>query len=545
MPNEDVNRRTFLQYGGTAAATAASVGLAGCGDDTGSEDNGSEGTSDDTMDAELRAFDEELPDDPTREELLQQANGRAHEQAPFVYLHRQFSIYGLNTDLDWEVRSDEDILVREFDTDLEEATVTQGTFPTAIDPADHNDTPTYNVLDQTYEQVLYRDREGRVIDRIATDWERVDETTIELEIRDGVTFHTGNEMTPDDVAFSINRFNDPERSEQASNLGDIEEARVEDGTVVLDLNAVVPTIFINLTSFGRVMERAWTEERDRSDLNAGEANGTGAYELVEFSDDVEVVFERFDDYWDDNPGPDRLVFNAVEDGGTRVDRLIAGESDFITNVNPGDVSRVEEEDGIEILGAPSIRIIFLVMNDAKEPFDSVEFRQAMNFAVDVEAIIDGVLNGFGEVTSQPTLSDHFGHNPRVEPYDYDPDRAETLVEASGYADTDITVNTTTGRYLRDSDVAETAAEQINQLENVNADAELRDTQALFSETLDGDQETSPAIFLIGWGNPTLDTDYALREWVDPEGAFGVRHFNDERLVELLDQAEDKPNESAN
>lgn len=349
-------------------------------------------------------------------------------------------------------------------------------------------------------------------------------------------------MTAEDVAYSINRFNDPEVSQQAGNLGDIEEATAEDGTVTLSLNSLVPTIFINLTSFGSVMEQEWTEQRDQSDLNSGDVNGTGAYEVVEFSDDVEVVYERFEDYWGDNPGPDRLVFNAVDDEGTRVDRLISDESDFITNVNPRDVSQVEGEDGTEILGAPSTRIIYLVMNDAKEPFDSLEFRQAMNFAVDVPAIVDSILDGFGDVTAQPTLPGHFGHNPDLEPYPYDPENADALVEESGYTGAEITVHSTTGRYLRDSDVAETAASQINELENVSASAELRDTQALFSEVLDGDQESSPGIFLIGWGNPTLDTDYALREWVDPEGAFGIQHFNSEEIVDLLNRAADKPSD---
>lgn len=543
MSNQDAttDRRSFLKYTGVAATGAVTTSLAGClGDDGDGEPTPT--PTPPPAEQGLRELEDELPDDPTREDLLQHANARANYLAIHVFLHQQYSIYGINEDMSWDARADEDIIVREFETDLDEATFTQGTFPTAMDPADHNDTPTHNVMDQPYEGIVYRDRDGRIIESIATDWNRVDDHTVEFVIRDGVMFHSGNEMTLEDVAWSINRFNNPDESQVATNMGDIEEARVEGDKVVLDLNSLVPTLLINLTSFGRIMEKEWTEQRDRGDLNAGEVNGTGAYQLVDFTDDVEVVYERFDDYWGEITGPQTVIFNAVEDEGTRVDRLITGDSDLITNVNPRDVDEVDDADGVEILGVPSIRSIFLVMNDAKEPFDSLEFRQAMNFAVDVEAIIDSILDGFGSPTSQPTLPNHFGHNPDVEPYGYQPERAEALVEESGYAGTELTVHSTSGRYLRDTDVAETAAAQIDELENVSANAEPRDTQALFAETLDGDQETSPAIFLIGWGNPTLDTDYALREWVDPEGAFGIKHFNDEELVSLLDQAQNLPSD---
>ena len=539
----DAGRRTFLKYSGVAAAGAVGA-LAGCtGDEPEDEtpDPGDDDTpepDDDTPEPDdeetlLREFDEELPDDASREELLQYANGWSNALAPWVFLHQQFSIYGVNDDLDWDAREDEDINASEISTGREEITITQGTFPTALDPVNHNDTPTYNVVDQAYEPVLYRDRDGRVVGNIATDFERIDDNTVELEILDGVQFHSGSDMTAEDVAFSINRTNDPEISSQAGVLGAVTEATAENGSVVVGLEIVEPAIFRNLAAFGRVMEQSWTEERSQGDLNSGEINGTGPYELTEFADDTRVVFERFDDYWGDAPDAQQVTFNAVADEGTRVDRLIAGESDLITNVNPRDISEVRDAGNASVEAVPSIRSIFLVMNDAHEPFDSREFRQAMNYAVDVQAIIDSILNGFGGLTSQPTLEGHFGHNPRVGPYDYDPERAEALVEESGHAGADITIHSTSGRYLRDTDIAETAASQINDLPNVTADADLRDTSSLFAETLDGDQESSPAIFLIGWGNPTFDANYTMAPWF---GETIFRHYNNEELWDIIQQS---------
>jgi peptide/nickel transport system substrate-binding protein len=544
MPNEGVDRRTFLQYGGTAAATAASVGLAGCsdgGDDddgaTPTDDGGGATPTDDGGQSNLRTYDGELPDDPTREQVLQHANGLANALAPWVFLHQQYSIYGVNDDIEWEARADEDINVKEFETDRDEVTVSQGQLLETLDPVGENSTPQYNIVDQAYEPFLYRDREGRPIELIVTDWERPEDLEVRLSIREGVRFHSGDELTAEDVAFSIERANDPDVSEVADNVGDIASASAENGEVVLELDSVTPTIFRNLTAFGRVVQQEWVED-ESNDINT-DINGTGPYELQEFVDDTRVSFTRFEDYWGDGGDPASATFTAIPEDGPRVDALIAGDTDLITNVRPNDIPDVRDADGVGFQAVPSIRSIFLVMNDVHDPFGSQEFRQAMNFAVDVQSIIDSILNEFGDRTSQPTLPGHNGHNPDVDPYPHDPERAEALVEASGHAGAEIELHTPVGRYLRDADIAEAAASQIDELENVSCSANRRDFGDLVGELL-APQEESPAFFLIGWGNPTLDGDYAMSPWFT-EGPF--RHFNNQELADLLEQARDIPAET--
>ena len=544
MPRkESLDRRTFLQYGGTAAATAASVGLAGCGNGGGNgngEGNGGGNETDggnggDEAEAELRTYDGELADDPSRVEVLQHVNGLAHEQAPWVYLHQQFSIYGLNSDIEWDARADEDIIVSEFNTDLDAVTVSQGQLLETLDPTGENSTPQYNIIDQAYEPFLYREDEtGKPIELIVTDWERTEEQTVRLTLRDDVQFHNGDDLTAEDVAFSINRANNPDVSEVAGNIGDIDEARAEEGDVVVELNSVTPTVFRNMTAFGRVIQQSWVENDD-NDIGT-DINGTGPYELDEYVEGTRVSFTKFEDYWGEGGDPDEVTFNGIPENGTRLNALLGGDSDVITNVRPNDIPDVQESDNATFADVPSIRNIFLVQNDAFEPFDSQEFRQAMNFAVDVPSIIGSILSDFGNQTSQPTLPGHNGHNDGLEPYPHDPERAEALVEESGYAGAEIELDTPVGRYLRDADVAEAAANQIDELSNVSCTANRREFGDLVQELL-GDQEESPAFFLIGWGNPTLDGDYAMSPWFT-EGTF--LHFNDDEMANLLQQARTIP-----
>ena len=540
---ESLDRRTFLQYGGTAAATAASVGLAGCGNGDGNgngEGNGGGNETDggnggDEAEAELRTYDGELADDPSRVEVLEHVNGLAHEQAPWVYLHQQFSIYGLSSDIEWDARADEDIIVKEFDTDLDAVTVSQGQLLETLDPVGENSTPQYNIIDQAYEPFLYREDEtGKPIELVVTDWERTEELTVRLTLRDDVQFHNGDDLTAEDVAFSINRANNPDVSDVAGNIGDIEEATAEDGDVVVSLKSVTPTIFRNMTAFGRVVQKSWVES-DSNDI-ATDINGTGPYRLEEYVEGTRVSFTKFENYWGEGGDPDEVTFNGIPEDGTRLNALLGGDSDVITNVRPNDIPDVQESENATFADVPSIRNIFLVQNDAFEPFDSQEFRQAMNFAVDVPSIIESILNDFGAQTSQPTLPGHSGHNDDIEPYPHDPERAEALVEQSGYAGAEIELHTPVGRYLRDADIAEAAANQIDELPNVSCSANRREFGDLVQELL-APQEESPAFFLIGWGNPTLDGDYAMSPWFT-EGTF--RHFNNGEMAELLQQARTIP-----
>lgn len=430
-----------------------------------------------------------------------------------------------------------------------EIVVTQGTFATTLDPQDHNDSPTYNVLDQAYEPLLYRDPEGEIIEYLATDYEQVEDDHVRFELREGVTFHSGDEMTAEDVAYSINRTVDDEVgivSPQQDGLSGIETAEA-DGEYAVDVfsEGANPAVLANFASFGRVMQQSWTEEYDEGDGGiTDDANGTGPYQLAEFEEDVRATYTAADDYWDaDNVGDvTEVTFEFGAESSTRVNALLAGETDLITDVPPSETPRIEDEEGMRFEAIASTRVIFLVMTNDRAPFDSQEFRQAMNYAVDVEGIIDELLEGFGEQTSQPTLEGHVGHNPEAEPYPYDPDMAEELVEESGYAGEEIVLQTPTGRYLGDEEIARAAASQIDSLENVSCDLEVRDFGDLTAETLDGDISSSPAFYLIGWGNPTFDANYTLVPWFMPGQA--SQHFEDDEVTELIEASESEIDEES-
>ena len=406
--------------------------------------------------------------------------------------------------------------------------VTMGQMDSGLDPQDHAETNTDIIVSQAYEGLMGREPDGTIIAALATEWERVEPGVARFTLRDGVSFHNGDELTAEDVRFSIRRivFDDVGiASAQKNDLGAVDTVEAGDGEVTVNFEGLNPIVFQLFATNGQVMQQSWVEENDRDFINRN-MNGTGPFQLDSYDSGNEVVVERYDGYWGGPAEVESVTLNASSESSTRVNRLLAEESDIVTNVPPQEVSRVEEDDVASINAVPSTRVIFLQMRYDVEPFTSQEFRQAMNYAVDNAGIIESVLNGFGTVSGQPTLEQFTGHNPDVEPYPQDPERAEELVEESGFAGAEIELQTPIGRYLKDVEIAQAAASQIDSLSNVSCELNQREFSALVEDLTTGNIEDKPPFNLLGWGNGEFDAAQTIIPLLSSDGALTILE-NDE------------------
>ena len=544
-----VDRRRFLTFAGaTGAAT-----LAGCvGDDD--DDDDEEAADDDPTDDEpgddepdevdgVRGqywADRDEPD--TREEYLERANLAVSQEAAMLFLHQQQSIYGKSTRIDWDARVDEQIEAYDITPtdDGNDVVITQGQLDQGLDPHDHRETPTNNILRQAYEGLMRRDREGQVVARLAEGWERVEDGQARFFIRDGVTFHNGDPLTPADVAFTINRIVDPDagglESDQRDQLAGVERAEAvpAEGAVDVFSDGLNPLVFQLFASYCEVVQEEWVAERETDELNT-EINGTGPFELVDYVPDEEVVFEAYEDYWQGEAEIDQLTMRGAAEDSTRVAQLLEGETDVIVNIPPEDVQRVQDNDVSEVDAVGSTRVIFNGFVSEREPFSDPMFRRALNYAIDIESIVENVLSGFGTPLGQPTLPAFLGYNDEVDPYPQDQELADQLIEEAGYAGEEIELNSPVGRYLLDLEVAEAIAGQVDELDNVDASVEQREFGTLAGEITDGDIETTPAWYLLGWGNTTFDASQTLIPLLTSDGA--ISNYRNEAIDELIEQAQ--------
>ena len=544
----DVSRRKFLGFAGAATATA----VAGCGGGGGTDtetDQPDDPTDDpdDPTDTEPPETATERPEPETRDGYLQRANRHAHEQAPWVFLNRQYSVYGKSDDIEWEARADEFINAYAISpaTDSgDDVVINQSSMDSGLDPQDHRATPTDNIVMQAYEKLLDRDREGGIVDSLADDYSRQEDGRVRFHIRDGVSFHSGDNLTPEDVAYSINRIVDPETgiaSPQQDQLAGVTGAEVVDGERAVDVmsDGLNPIVFSLFASYGPIVNKSWIQSNEDSYINQN-MDGTGPFVLETYEQGVEVVFNRNTNYWRDAPEISSLTFRASSESSTRVNSLLSDESDIIVNVPPQEVNRVEQSDSTSIAAVPSTRVIFNAMRYDVEPFDSAEFRRAVNYAIDLESIVENVLSTFGDQSSQPTLDGFFGYNSDLDPYPYDPEQAETLVEESGYAGAEVELHTPVGRYLNDVEIAQAVAGYLDDLENVTASVNQRDFQALASEVTDGDIETSPDWYLLGWGNTTFDASQTLIPLLTSDG--NLTSWSNDEFDRLIEEAQSLPSE---
>lgn len=482
MARNRLDRRSFLKLGGSAAAAAT---LAGCGGDTQQETTTEDGGGgDDTTTT-------------TTEETT------TEEPEPF------------------------------------DVTITQGNMPSGLDPHDHRETPTDVVMLHAYEGVLTRDVDGAMIEALATGYSRIDgEDAVRFDVRQDVSFHNGDTLQPADVAYSINRVVQEDvgfASPQVDQLAGVTGAEVIDGehAVRVNTDGLNPIVFSEFATYLDVMQQSWVEDRSKSEVGQ-DMNGTGPFQLESYTEDEEVVLVRYDDYWQEPAEADSVTFRAAAEASTRVNQLLQGETDVVVNVPPQEVQRVNDDENTRIAAAPSTRIIYNALRYDVEPFSSREFRQALNYAIDLESIVENVLEGFGAATGQPTLEGFVGHNSDVDPYEYDPDMAEQLVEDSGHAGAEIELHTPVGRYLKDLEIAQAVAGYIDDLPNVSASVNQRDFGSLVDDLLTGNIEDKPEWYLIGWGEATFDGGLVMTALLASNGA--LTSWSNEEFDALLEDA---------
>jgi peptide/nickel transport system substrate-binding protein len=426
-------------------------------------------------------------------------------------------------------------------------TITQGQMPSGLDPHDHRETPTDIVMLHAYEGVLSRDADGKIVDALATDYQRVDgESAVTFTLREGVTFHNGDTLKAEDVAYSINRIVKESvgfASQQRDQLAGVTGAEATDETTVKVTNGGLnPIVFSEFATYCDVMQREWTEKHEKSYISQN-TMGTGPFTLSSYTEDEEVVLERYEDYWREPAAVSTLTFRAAEEASTRVNQLLQGETDITVNVPPQEVSRVNNSDNATIAAAPSTRIIYNAMRYDVEPFSNLKFRQAMNHAVDLQSIVENVLGGFGAQTGQPTLEGFVGYNSSIDPYPYDPNRAQQLVEESGHAGVSIELHTPVGRYLKDLEIAQAVAGYIDELPNVSASVKQRDFGSLTDELLTGNIEDKPAWFLIGWGEATFDGGLVMTALLTTDGTLST--WSNEEFDSLLADASEQTGDTRN
>ncbi len=326
-------------------------------------------------------------------------------------------------------------MVTAYANDAGTLVVAQAIDATTMDPQKQGGMSSMNVLINMYDTLVFRDTEGNLIPSLATEWEALDETTWQFRLREGVTFHNGDMFDAEDAKFSLERLINPDTASPIVELAALDHVDiVDDYTINLVLKNPDPIIPNKLVMFGGVMlSKDYTEAHD-NDFLAQNPVGTGPYKFASWIKDSEVVMEAYQDHWRGAPAFDKLVFRVVPNQADMLAALKTGEIDM-TNSIPYDLAKsVQNEQNIQVVSGPSIRMAFLSIDTAPEPLSKKEVRQAMNYAINREGIIDVLFGGHGSPSGSLIPLQNFGHDETIQSYAYDPEKAMALLAEAGYPD---------------------------------------------------------------------------------------------------------------
>jgi peptide/nickel transport system substrate-binding protein len=162
--------------------------------------------------------------------------------------------------------------------------------------------------------------------------------------------------------------------------------------------------------------------------------GTGPYKFVEWVPDQTITINRFEDYWGDPALTETVVFRVMAEPAARALELQTGTVDGIDNISPDDFAPLEADPNITVYARPKFNIGYVEIQRNKEPFDKLEVRQALNYAINTEAIVEAFYPPTAEAAVQYIPPGIFGHSEGVTGYPYDPDKAKELLAAAGYPD---------------------------------------------------------------------------------------------------------------
>ncbi|MCC7367666.1 MAG: ABC transporter substrate-binding protein [Chloroflexi bacterium] len=293
------------------------------------------------------------------------------------------------------------------------------------------------IKENIYDQLVYQDPQTYEFKaKLGRTFEWVDgNTALQITLPPGVTFHSGDPLTADDVKFTIESIIDPTLGSWLR--GNLVQAGVT-GVTVVDAT----TLKINTGGFHNLLIPALTyvDIAPRSmgtDLAKTNPVGSGPFKFVDWVPNDRITLARNDSYWDQSRFPtlDGIVFKPVTELQTRLSQLLAGNVDLVYDFSLQEAPRMQADSRVVVTVVPPADQMFVAyLNMRKPPFDNVYARQAIGWALDRQGFIDGFLSGLGRVSMSPFTPAHWAYDPAIEgTYGYNPDTVAQLLEKAGYA----------------------------------------------------------------------------------------------------------------
>lgn len=391
------------------------------------------------------------------------------------------------------------------------------------------------VFKHIYDPLITLDPSFTVQPALAERWENRDPLTWRFHLRKGVSFQNGEPFTAEAVRFTFEQARRP-TAQSRSTLGIIKDIRiVDDYTIDLVTGSPLANTLNQLSDIvfpvaPKYYAQVGPEEFSRAPI------GTGPYKVESWHRGDRITLARHDGWWKGTPKAEKVTFWAVPEDATRVAAVLSGDADIAGQVPPIQTRRVKGSQNASIVASSSgVQPIFGGIIYDRPPFNDLRVRQALNYGVNRQAIVDRLLQGWGKPMGQFCPTGTSGYDPSIAPFPFDPAKARALLKDAGLDGLKMTIEAPTGIIPQSAEVCQAIAQNLGQI-GVTVQVRL-DEYPVFSKRLydfSRRQAELGDIFLMYYkAGPTAD--YVVSEMTDSRQGWDWSHYLSPKIDALWSQ----------
>ncbi|MFV0528644.1 MAG: ABC transporter substrate-binding protein [Lachnospiraceae bacterium] len=387
----------------------------------------------------------------------------------------------------------------------------------SLDPHKAVAAGTREILFNIFEGLVKPDEDGNYIDAVAAEHQISDDgKTYTFTLRDGVKFHDGTEVTADDVVYSIERCADTSGGEPlVSAFSIIEKVTATDENTV-EIQLTEPnTEFLAYLSVA-IIPKDYTQQ-DTAPI------GTGPYKFVSRTPGENIILEKNEEYWGEEPYLDEVTFKVLTDANAITTSLQSGSIDMAYHLNSTQILQLG--DTFTIYEGSMNLVQALYLNNTSGPLADVRVRQAMAYAADRQEVMDMISDGKGAALGSsifPSFTKYFSEE-LVDAYPQNIEKAKELLTEAGYPDGFDLVITVPSNYQPHIDTAQVLVEQLKQI-NINATINLIEWESWLTDVyVNREYEAT----VIGVDATALTARALLERFVSDNSGNFINYSNEE------------------
>ncbi|MFP4457436.1 MAG: ABC transporter substrate-binding protein [Clostridia bacterium] len=428
--------------------------------------------------------------------------------------------------------------------------------PATLNPILSSDAISSGITNFAYDSLLKEDENLEIVGELAENWEvSEDGKTITFYLQDDVNWHDGEQLTADDVVFTMNMILDPNYTGVlASDLKYVEKVvAVSDFEVEMKLSQMDAPIMEALASpaMGIIPEHVFKDvpaDELREHPDSWSPMGTGPYKFVEYVSGQYTVFEANEEYWGEGPYIKTIMIKHFQDNQSVLSAFENGDIDYIARIPVEDIDRLKSSLANEVtfVEAPNNGYYYIGLKQNHKHLKDKNVRQALMYSLDRQSIIDTIFQGYGTIINSHSVPISWAHTDDVNEYPQDLDKAQELFEEAGYTkDDDGFLYNEDGEKLEFTIVSMSGEEEkaniiamvIEQWKEAGADVDVEyyERSVLFNKYLDVGEFES---YMWGWNlsndpdsfNQFHSSQAKLNEDGEPDPNGVLKGFNDVEYI---------------